>query len=150
MSECQPTIKIVDNAPQVNIKIVDHYSDSDGGIDYSTYNTTAGEVLSGGRVVVIKDNKAYYFNPNDITMLGLVTGITKTAASLNATIAIKLFGSFYESGLNLTPNEMYFVGVNGTLVTDPSGLLIVQPIGNALNSDTLNININSPIETLQI
>lgn len=115
--------------------------------DYSVFNTIAGQSLSGGRVVVIKNGKAVYFNPNDITMLGLVTGITKTAAANNAEVQIKLFGAFYEAGLNLTSDEMYFVGVNGTLVTDPTGLLIVQPIGNALNSDTLNININSPILT---
>jgi hypothetical protein len=133
---------------KVNVYNYPPYGQSGGGIDYSTYNTTSGEALSGGRVVVIKNNQAFYFNPNDITMLGLVTGVTKTAASLNASVAIKLFGAFYESGLGLTPNEMYFVGVNGTLITDPTGLLIVQSIGNSLNEDTLNININSPIVTI--
>lgn len=112
------------------------------------YNATAGMDMSSGRVVVIKDDVAIYFNPNDLSMYGLVTGITKTSCLTGQSIGIKLNGIFYESGLGLTPNAIYYAGINGALITNPTGLKLVQPVGSSISTETLNININSPIETL--
>lgn len=118
--------------------------------DLSTvfYTAIAAYALSSGRVICILNGQAIYFNPMSIDQFGLTLGLTKTSAIPGGSVEVQLSGIFYEAGLGLISGVNYFVGLNGTLVNNPTGLKVVQPFGFAINTDTLNININSPIETL--
>lgn len=107
----------------------------------------AGVNLSGGRIVYISAGKAYYFDPIDETLAGFILGITKHAALTDDTIDIQLSGVFDEVGLGLIPDRKYFIGVNGSLTTNLSGLKIVQQIGVSLDANKLALNFYSPYIT---
>lgn len=113
-----------------------------------TYTAIAGLGLSSARVVSIINGTAVYYNPMDVGMYGLITGLTMTSAVIGGKIEIQLSGAFYESGLGLEQGKEYFAGPDGTITVNPAGLKLVQSIGNSIDSNTLNLNINSPIETL--
>ena len=121
----------------------------DNGQAEAILTTTAGMDLSGGRVVTIVDGKAVYYNPNDETMYGEVVGITKDAALSGQEVKVQMDGLYYEAGLGLTPDQLYFAGLNGQLTLNPSGLKTIQSIGSSVDSNRLSIKINSqPILTL--
>jgi len=136
---------IIDPPPALEVEIIVQPDVSIPNLDYSAI---AGMDMSSGRVVVVKSAVAIYFDPSDVEMYGLVTGITKTSSLTGQSVGIKLNGTFYESGYGLIPDKLYYAGPNGALTTNPMGLKIIQPIGSALSENTLNININSPIITL--
>lgn len=106
-------------------------------------SVTAGQDLSGGRLVYITGGIARYFNPNDLSLYGKATGITKSAAMNGLPVLVQIDGVLYESGFGLSLGALYYAGINGTLTVDPSGLQIVQIVGNSIDENRLNININS-------
>lgn len=128
-------------------EIVIEENSQGGGADLDL-TAEAGSALSSGRVVTVLNGIATYFDPNNDDMYGLAVGLTKTSANIGDQVGIKSFGKFYESGLNLTAGQLYFAGVNGTLVLSPLNLVINQPIGMALDEDSILINIQNSIETI--
>jgi len=128
-------------------EIIIEENDGGGGADLDL-TAEAGSAMSSGRVVTVLNGIATYFDPTNDDMYGLAVGLTKTSANIGDQIGIKSFGKFYESGLNLTAGQLYFAGVNGTLVLSPENLTIVQPIGVAMDADNILINIQNSIETI--
>lgn len=126
---------------QVNELIADAESGS------AVFSATAGQNLSSGRIVYMNSGKAYYYDPSDSNLAGLVLGITKTAALIDTEVLIQLSGVFEETGLGLTPDAKYFIGSNGTLTTNLIGLLVVQQAGVSIDTNKLNINFYSPFIT---
>jgi len=109
----------------------------------------AGENLSGQTLVYVQDGAAYKFNPNDETLLGRLFGITTNAALAGDDVLIKTSGVYEVQGFNLIPNQQYFAGPDGALVSNPEGLLIVQSVGISVTPDSIKLNFLSPIKTIQ-
>lgn len=112
------------------------------------YTAVAGSSLSSGRVVCVINGTAVYFNPGDVSMSGLMTGITKSAALAGSKVVIQLSGAFYESGLGLVQGREYYAGPDGMITINPAGLKLVQSIGSSIDVNTININIQLSIETI--
>lgn len=108
---------------------------------------TAGETISSGKVVFSQAGKMYNFDPADTTLYGKAFGISKTSALIDQPISIQWSGKFYESGLGLTQDEYYFAGPSGLPTLDPLGFDLIQPIGFAIDSNTLMINFTTAFLT---
>jgi hypothetical protein len=108
---------------------------------------TAGQNLSSGRIVSMIDDVIVYFDPTDEGFAGNVLGIAKTAALEGDDVSVVTDGIFELVGLGLTPGLKYYAGPNGSVISNPSGLKVVQSIGTALTSNKLKISISSPIIT---
>lgn len=143
--EYEVEVNTTGNSFQVDVSLA-NYSGGNGG--NSDLITIAGLPLSGGRVVAIREGKAVYFDPEDPDFYGSVCGITKTSAAEGDSVSVQMSGIFYESGLGLIADSLYYVGLNGTLITDPSGLKIMQPLGVSIDENKLKINIQNSIETI--
>lgn len=106
---------------------------------------TAKTSLSSGRLVYVAGNQVTYFDPMDPSLYGASLGITTTSAVISAQVMVQFTGIFQEPGLGLIPGKEYFAGLNGTFTLNPTGLKLVQSVGRAVNQDSININIQSPI-----
>lgn len=111
-------------------------------------NTTASEPINAGRLVKIVSGQAYLFDPMDENNSGLLAGIATKSVLAGQQLPIITSGQFENVGAGYTPNEIYFAGINGIPTTNPSGLKIIQPIGMALDSNKININIQQSIITV--
>lgn len=108
---------------------------------------TAGETISSGKIVYTLAGKIYNFDPADASLYGRAFGLSKTSAVLNGAIDIQWSGKFYEAGLGLTQDEIYFAGTNGLPTTNITGFNLIQPIGFARDSNTLMINFTTAFLT---
>lgn len=120
----------------------------DKGDEGSVYQFTAGMNISGGKVVYMSAGKIYTYTPLDELLYRAPIGFSKTAALINTTVSVQLFGLFNEAGLGLTPDADYFAADNGMLTANPSGLKVCQYMGRAISADEIRIEIQSPIITL--
>jgi hypothetical protein len=107
-----------------------------------TLTATAATPISSGRLLSVIDGVASYFDPAGS---GEPTGVAITAALQDAELTLVLVGMASVSGWGLTPGATYYAGPNGTITAIPPGADRVQAIGVALDTDTLNINIQQPI-----
>lgn len=120
----------------------------DKGDNGETYQCTAGENLSGNRVVYIESGKAYYFDPSKTALYGRCLGITTGAALQDATVTVQMAGVMNWAGTPLTPGALYYAGASGQLTTNTSGLVVVQRVGHAIAINKLKINFDLNIITI--
>lgn len=89
-------------------------------VDTGTVTRTAGENLSGRRVVRAgADGRAYYADAADPADAGRAIGITTGAAVEDDDATIRWRGSMVEPSWSWTPNAPIFVGSNGALTQEP-------------------------------
>jgi hypothetical protein len=112
------------------------------------YSTTAGENLSGGRVVFIDNGKAFKFDPSNASLYGRTLGITVGAALTDDAVQVQFNGVMNWTDTPLAPGSLYYAGANGQLTTDPSGLTILQRVGHAIATNKLKINFDLNIITI--
>lgn len=103
----------------------------------------AGEAVSAGRVLTITPAGAFYFDGDDISQYGYAVGVSANAAVLGDDVTIGLIGPLLLTGIGFTPNARFWAGTNGTLLTTPPVTGMIVPIGYAVDSDTLNIQVGS-------
>jgi hypothetical protein len=85
----------------------------------------AGENLSSGRGVWIdSDNKAYYFQPSDVSQVGLIYGITLTAATIGTNVDIRSIGEITDAAFPFGIGKMLWF-------TDDGEIVDVAPINSA-------------------
>jgi hypothetical protein len=108
---------------------------------------TAGEILSGQRVVMLQGDKVVYYDPTDEENYDKIVGITDQAAVLDEPVRVIMSGIIYNPGWGLNQNKLYFSDLNGTITETPSAE-ILNSIGLALDSDSLKIKIGQPIITV--
>lgn len=106
---------------------------------------TAGEDLPAFRVVYLDNGTAYLYDPSDTTMPNYALGITKSGVTSNHNVLVQTEGIFDDNGLGLTSDNTYYSGANGALVTDITGLTVIQEVGKTITATRLDINFNSPI-----
>jgi len=106
---------------------------------------TAGEILSGHRLVEIYEEKAYYADNSSVNF-GRKIGLTKNAAELDASVTVLFFGEITHSSWNFDLTKPVFLGTNGALTqTKPeTGYLLV--IGKPINTTKLFVNIENIIK----
>jgi hypothetical protein len=142
-----PAVKInISNVPQP-ISIIR------AGVSINNYRAdnysfeTAGETISSGKIVYLFNGKVYNFDPSNVILYGRSFGISKTSGLLNSSIQIQWTGKFYESGLGLIGDEIYYAGLNGLPTQNINGFALIQPIGFSINTDTLFINFTTALLT---
>lgn len=108
----------------------------------------AGEALSALRAVTSDSNGDAVYASNDTLANAQVIGITETAASSGAAVAIRTSGLMTDANWNWTKGTIY-LGTNGQLTqTDPSGGAIIVHVAKALTATTIQIDIDTIIQTV--
>lgn len=112
--------------------------------NFETY--PAGENLSSGRVVIIDNLEAWYFQNTDSTHVGRAYGVTKTSAATGADVTIQVQGIIQDAAFNFTADRIVWVGADGEIfdvqpVTGP----IVQKAGVAAEDKKMKIDFSVTI-----
>jgi hypothetical protein len=108
----------------------------------------AGAALSALRAVTSDANGDAVYASNDTLANAQVIGITETAASSGAAVAIRTSGLMTDSNWNWTKGTIY-LGTNGQLTqTAPSGGAFVVHVARALTATTIQIDIDTLIQTV--
>lgn len=112
---------------------------------FETYE--AGENLSSGRVVVVDNLLAMYFQHTDATHLGRAYGVTKTSAALGADVTIQVYGVLQDAAFNFVADTSLWVGADGEIFnTQPVGGVIVQKAGVAAEDKKMKIDFSIQIK----
>lgn len=101
----------------------------------------AGEAISAGRVVTLTPTGAFYFDGDDVSQYGLAVGVSANAAALGGNVTVGLIGPLLLVGIGFTPGNHFWAGTNGTLLTAPPATGMAVPVGYAIDSDTINIQV---------
>ena len=109
---------------------------------------TAGASLSALRAVTSNSNGEAVYASNDTLANAQVIGITSNAASAGAGVTIKTSGILTDASWSWTKGTVY-LGTNGQLTqTTPSGGAYIVHIGRALTATTLQIDVDTLIQTV--
>jgi len=109
---------------------------------------TAGVSLSALRAVTSNSNGEAVYASNDTLANAQVIGITSNAASAGAGVTIKTSGILTDASWSWTKGTVY-LGTNGQLTqTTPSGGAYIVHIGRALTATTLQIDVDTLIQTV--
>jgi hypothetical protein len=109
---------------------------------------TAGENLSALRAVTSNASGEAVYASNNTLADSQVIGITSNAASSGAGVTIKTSGIMTDSNWAWTKGTV-FLGTNGQLTqTIPSGGAYIVHIGRALTATTLQIDVDTLIQTV--
>lgn len=136
-----PVIEVSVDTPEIKIELVGPQGSQGipGPAGGSIIQKEAGENLSGHRVVRIFNNLVYYCDATNIDHVGNAVGVNINAATVGSIVNIQMLGNLIEVGWNWNEGAV-FVGINGQLTQDLTGMLFVQQIGVAVSSTELNIN----------
>ncbi len=107
----------------------------------------AGEVLGYPRLVVSDIGKVKLFDPASSPQ-GNVIGFTAHSAALDAPVSVLIAGIVKYTGWGLTPDVPYFGIASGLISTSAPASGIIQPVGIAIDADSLLINFTAAIEQL--
>lgn len=108
----------------------------------------AGEALSALQAVTSDGNGDAVYASNDTLANAQVIGITETAASSGAAVAIRTSGLMTDPSWSWTKGPVY-LGTNGALTqTAPSGGAIVVQVGKAMTATKLLVDIELTITTV--
>lgn len=115
------------------------------GAASNTIGATAGENLSGHRVVALYEDKAYYASSASTTYAHAVAGITTGACADGETATIKVHGEITELSWSWTPGAPLFLGVDGALTESSTTGLYTLRVGHAVTATKAFIHIHQPI-----
>ena len=110
-----------------------------GGVFEETY--VAGQVLGGNRLVYYDSGKVYYYDQLDTSLWGKLVGFTKASANTDEQVIVVKAGKMNNPGWGLIQNTVYYAGSNGLILSTPPTTNMDIPVGLALDSDNLDINI---------
>jgi hypothetical protein len=138
----EPTIDLISRTVTLNVE--------SGGLVPLTADVslTTGAFLSALRAVTSDANGDAVYASNDTLANAQVIGITETAASSGASVAIRTSGLMTDPSWSWSKGTIY-LGTNGQLTqTAPSGGAFVVHVARALTATTIQIDIDSLIETV--
>lgn len=109
-----------------------------------TVLATAGEALSGHRLVVLDDSgEAVYADSSTTGHAGRILGMTIGAAAAGTTATIRTFGEV--SGLSgLTPGSLLFATTTGHVSHTAPATGFVQIVGHAVTATRIIIDLQQP------
>jgi hypothetical protein len=137
-----PTIEI--EYPQVTLDI------QSGGLVPLNVDVSlvAGVNLSALRAVTTDANGNAVLASNATLSDAVVVGITETAATAGNAVSVRTAGIVTDAFWSWTKGPVY-LGTNGQLTqTAPTGGAIVVHVGRALTTTTLQIDIDTTIQTV--
>ncbi len=110
----------------------------------------ASEPISGHHVVAWDGTGlAKVADPSVVSDGWLVLGVSTNAASLGGDVSVQKSGLLTDSSFAFTPAAPIFLGPAGVLTNTPpslaGGSVFSLRMGTALESDTINISIGTPI-----
>ncbi len=103
----------------------------------------AGENLSAGRVVVIDNLQAWYFQNTNATHAGRAYGVTKTSATAGNDVTIQVQGTITDAAFNFTADRIVWVGADGEIFdAQPVTGVILQKAGVAAEDRKMKIDFS--------
>lgn len=105
----------------------------------------AGENISAGRLVILDSNTVRYFQPGTPSHAGRALGVTKTSATTGQSVQVQVAGVLSDAAFAFTPDAPVYSRADGELFATPLGTGIVQFVGTALTTNSVNINIDSSL-----
>jgi len=111
----------------------------------SIISLTAGEAIGYPRVVMLAGGSVYLFDPIANAAQSVV-GITLHSATFGLPVQVQTSGELFYNGWGLTPGVTYYANDFGVVTDTPPVLGIWQPLGIAIDSDTLSLNIKNTID----
>jgi hypothetical protein len=102
----------------------------------------AGENISSGRLLEVRSGLVYYHDPNGTKE---PYGIANNAALMGDNVIVTVSGDVTISGWGLTLETVYYARDNGAIATTPNSTTRAQTIGFSVATNTLNVNIQQPI-----
>lgn len=113
----------------------------------STVIYPAGENLSSGRVVVIDNDAAWYFQNTDAVHLGRAFGITTTSAIAGNNVTIQVSGLVNDAAFGFTADRTVWVGEDGEIFdTQPDTGVLIQKAGVAYEDRKLLIDFSVSVK----
>jgi hypothetical protein len=107
----------------------------------------AGETLSAGRVVIIDDGEAFYFQPSISAHAGRAFGVTTTSATAGNTVSVQLTGEATDAGFASLPDTPLWVGDDGEIQTAWPATGSIQKAG--VKSGTNKIKLDFSVQIIQ-
>ena len=107
----------------------------------------SAEPINGGRLIVNINGLAWHFDPLNPNHYCKVVGLSKTSVTTGQPVII-LVNEQLATGLVLFPGAVYFGSTAGALTTVAPTTGISQPVGQAIDTNRLLINIQTPINKI--
>lgn len=111
----------------------------------SSVERVAGEILSALHAVYEWNGQVFTLDYRDAAHIGLLSGITLTAAQLGSPINVQGLGPLEASGWSWQPGPVW-LGAAGALTQTPPADGFDVLIGAAVSATRLLINLQPPIE----
>jgi hypothetical protein len=138
-----PTIQLLDNVINLNVE--------SGGLVPSGGNDitlTAGTNLSALRIVTTDANGDAVYADNSSALLSVAIGITITSAGTGSQVTVATGGLVSDASWSWTKGSVY-LGSNGFITqAAPSGGNVIVHIGRAISPTTIQIDIDTIIQTI--
>lgn len=113
----------------------------------SAVTWTAGQNLSTGRVVIIDNGEAFYFQPSNTAHQGRAYGITITSATQGANVDVQISGERADAAFSFTADTPVWVDADGEIVnTQPVTGALIQLAGVASGAKKLVIDFSLSIK----
>jgi Uncharacterized conserved protein (DUF2190) len=107
----------------------------------------AGENLSSGRVVIIDNLTALYFQNTDVAHIGRAYGVTKTSATAGNDVTIQVYGVIQDAAFNFVADTSLWVGADGEIFnTQPIVGTVLQKAGVAAEDKKMKIDFSITIK----
>ena len=105
-----------------------------------------GQNLSSGRVVIIDNLQAWYFQNTNAAHVGRAYGVTKTSATTGNDVTIQVQGVIQDAAFNFTADRIVWVGADGEIYdAQPVGGVIIQKAGVAAEDRKMLIDFSITI-----
>lgn len=145
----QVTVTVNETTEVVNITVTETVTPvtvtiaETGVIDNSTVTLIAGQNLSAGRVVILDNDRVFYFQNTDRTHQCRAFGITTTSATSGNTVTVAVFGLVQDSSFGFTQDTTLWVGDDGTIYsTQPATGVLIQSAGVAYGDKKVRIDFS--------
>lgn len=118
-----------------------------GGSAALVVTATAGETLSGHRVLVYRNGLVYYADPTDPDDIESPLYLSLGAALAGDPIQAIPLGELTESSWSWSPDDRIYLGANGLLTTTPSapGAAWMAVVGYAISPTRIYFSPQQPI-----
>lgn len=134
------TISVAEVAETVIVTVQEGASGED-----STVTLVAGQNLSAGRVVIVENSEALYFDISNTGHAGRAYGITTTSGLTGENVTVKTAGMVQDSGFAFAENKKLWVGLNGQIYDTPQAGAVLQKAGIAIGSGAMQIDFSIQI-----
>jgi len=105
----------------------------------------AGENLSAGRVVVIENGEAFYFQPSITAHGGRAFGVTMASASAGNQVNIQVLGEPTDASFSAFANVPLYVGDDGEIQTTFPASGLIQKAGFGTGTNKIMIDFSTQI-----